>query len=51
MGLVAGWSGDPVSDARDGLDEFGVVEFAAEPPDGDLDGLGEWVGVFVPCLG
>jgi hypothetical protein len=47
---VAG-SGDPVSDAGDGLDDVGVVEFAAEPADGDLDGFGERVGVFVPCLG
>src|SRR5579864_1905860 len=49
-GLVI-WVCDPVADAGDGLDERGVAEFAAEPADGDLDGLGERVGVLVPGLG
>jgi hypothetical protein len=34
-----------------GLDDVGVVEFGAESADGDLDGLGERVGGFVPYLG
>jgi len=43
--------GDPVADAGDAPDGVGVAEFAAEPTDGDLDGLGGRVGVFVPCQG
>ena len=34
-----------------GLDDVGVVESGAESADGDLDGLGERVGGFVPYLG
>jgi len=45
------WACDPVADAGDGLDKRRVAEFAAEPADGDLDGLRERVRVFVPGLG
>src|SRR5262245_20419993 len=41
---------DAVSDAGDGFDRLWFAEFAAQPTDGDLDGLGEGVGVLVPDL-
>jgi hypothetical protein len=44
-------SSAPLADAGDGLDERWVTESAAESADGDLDGLGERVGVPVPGVG
>ena len=32
------------------MDDLWLAEFASESSDGDLDGVGEWVGVFVPGL-
>lgn len=42
---------DAVAGAGDGLDRRWGAEFAAEPADGDLDGLGERVNVLVPGPG
>jgi hypothetical protein len=32
------------------VDDVGLSEFAPEPPEGDLNRLGEWIGMFVPDL-
>jgi hypothetical protein len=40
--------GDSVADPGRRFDHFGLSQFASETADGDLDGLGEGVGVFVP---
>jgi len=42
---------DPVSDVGNGFDCRGFSEFASESADGDVDGVGEGVNVFVPYLG
>jgi hypothetical protein len=39
---------DSVADPGRRFDHFGLSQFASETADGDLDGLGEGVGVFVP---
>jgi len=41
-------SRDAVARSGDGFDYVGVAEFAAQPPDGDLNRFGEGIGVFVP---
>jgi hypothetical protein len=45
---VLGGSFDAVSDVGDGLDCLRFSEFASQSADGDLDGVAEWVDVFVP---
>jgi hypothetical protein len=44
-----GWR-DAVADAGCGADDGGSAELAAQPSDGNGDGIGERVGVFVPDL-
>ena len=41
-------SSDAIADASDSFDHVWVAEFAAQPANGDLNGLGERVGVLIP---
>ena len=42
--------GDPLASASDGLDDVWLPESLLQASDGDLDGFGEWVGVFASHL-